>query len=68
MSTLDFIMNWEQGTATDNQVIDGFAKLVKSGMAWTLQGIYGRFATSLIDAGYINRDGDVLKYSQESDT
>ena len=52
MSTLDFIMRYEQGDCEDEQeVIDGFQHLIDSGLAWQLQGSYGRMAASLIEAG-----------------
>lgn len=65
MPSLDFIMAFEDGTASDREVIDGFANLVASGMAWRLQGVYGRTAKSLIDAGYIDADGNVLRYPED---
>jgi len=47
------IMEYEEGNMTDDQVIAFFQKLVDSGMAWSLQGSYGRTAKALIDAGLV---------------
>ena len=60
MTTLDFIIAFESGEVTDQECIEGFAQLVKSGLAWSLQGTYGRTAVALIEAGLIDRDGNVL--------
>jgi len=68
MAKLDIvtqIMAWEGGEMSDDATIDFFAELVANGMAWTLQGCYGRTAVALIDAGYISRQGKVLKYTGE---
>lgn len=52
MTTLDFIMAYEGGELEDEQqLIDGFQKLIDEGLAWKLQGHYGRTAKALIDAG-----------------
>lgn len=37
---------------TEEQYIEAFQSLIDSGVAWQLQGWYGRTARSLIDAGY----------------
>lgn len=50
----DFIMAYEGGTCTDDEIITGFQRLVDSGTAWRLQGSYGRMAHKLIDGGYIH--------------
>jgi hypothetical protein len=42
---------------TTEEQIELFARLIKSGMAWTLQGHYGRTAKYLIEIGAIDRDG-----------
>lgn len=55
MSDLDFIMAFESGEATEEEVIKGFQKLIDNGRAWTLQGMYGRTATRLIEAGLCHR-------------
>lgn len=47
------IIAYESGELTADEIITLFQHLVDSGMAWTLQGSYGRTAQSLIDAGYV---------------
>ena len=49
------IMNYEEGQMNEDETISFFQELINSGMAWTLQGHYGRTATALIDAGYCTR-------------
>ena len=64
MDTVNKIMQFESGTMEVNDTVDFFAELVKSGMAWTLQGSYGRGAKSLIDQGFISESGEVLTYPE----
>jgi hypothetical protein len=47
------IIAYEQGDLEDEEVIYLFQQLVNSGLAWQLQGSYGRMAASLIQAGTI---------------
>lgn len=47
-----FIMAYEDGTLEDDAAIEGFQYLIDTGMAWTLQGHYGRTAQAMIDEGY----------------
>jgi hypothetical protein len=59
-STLvDNIIAYEQGELNDREVVCLFADLVRSGMAWSLQGHYGRTANALIKEGWIDREGNV---------
>jgi hypothetical protein len=46
-----FIMDFECGEISEDRMIEGFQHLIDSGMAWSLQGFYGRTAQSLIEAG-----------------
>ena len=46
-----FINDFETGALDDEQVAEGFQHLIDSGLAWALQGAYGRTAAALIDAG-----------------
>lgn len=59
------IIEYESGELSSEDTLKLFSKLVKNGMAWTLQGSYGRAAASLIEAGYLDRHGNVLKQIEE---
>lgn len=51
----DKVIRYEQGEMNDNEVVSFFQELVNTGLAWKLQGHYGRTATALIDAGHVVR-------------
>jgi len=50
--SLDFIMAFEGGELTQDEVIEGFQQLINLGLAWQLQGMYGRTAKALIQEGF----------------
>lgn len=50
---VDWIIAYEGGELGESDILLGFQYLVNSGLAWTLQGHYGRTATRLIEAGLI---------------
>jgi hypothetical protein len=52
MSQIDKIIAFENGELDSEQTIQLFQELIDNGMAWTLQGFYGRTAKYLIDTGY----------------
>ena len=52
MDQVDKIMAFEQGDLDEEGVIELFQELIDSGLAWQLQGSYGRMARNLIEAGY----------------
>jgi len=52
LDLVDNIMAWENGEMELEEEVEFFQELIDNGMAWTLQGMYGRHAAYLIDAGY----------------
>lgn len=58
---IDQIMDYEMGLLNDSDTLDLFAELIKSGMAWSLQGHFGRTASALIEDGWLNKQGEILK-------
>uniref|UniRef100_A0A6M3LF60 DUF7417 domain-containing protein n=1 Tax=viral metagenome TaxID=1070528 RepID=A0A6M3LF60_9ZZZZ len=52
------IMAFEQGDLNDEETIELFQHLVDTGLAWQLQGSYGRMARTLIEAGYVTKGGN----------
>lgn len=57
----DQIIAYEMGELPRDEYLPLFGGLVKTGLAWRLQGSYGRAAARLIEQGYLGRDGTVLR-------
>ena len=55
------IMSYEEGALGDRATLALFSYLIKSGQAWTLQGHYGRAAKALIEGGWIDQRGNILR-------
>lgn len=45
------LMAFEAGEMDQDEAVNMFQRLINSGLAWQLQGFYGRTAQDLIDAG-----------------
>jgi hypothetical protein len=60
MPDIELIMAYEEGNLDDDGVLALFSQLIKSGAAWKLQGSYGRAAATLIERGYLDREGNIL--------
>lgn len=63
---LDRMILWEEGRLPWPDAVDFFSDLVTSGLAWSLQGTYGRTAQALIDSGYLDEYGAVLTYGEDA--
>lgn len=50
---IDGIIAFESGELDEDGIITLFQQLVDSGVAWQLQGSYGRMARALIDEGLV---------------
>ena len=55
MDQIDQIIAWENGDLDEEGTIELFQNLVNSGLAWQLQGCYGRMADRLIRAGLVTQ-------------
>ena len=62
---VDLLIAFESGTLGEADTVFFFAGLVKYGLAWTLQGSYGRAAMRMIECDLITPDGDLTAYAQE---
>ena len=47
------IVDYENDHLSDDEIVELFQELVDNGMAWTLQGHYGRTAVALIQMGLV---------------
>lgn len=47
------LTRFENGDLDDDETIDLFQRLVDSGLAWTLQGSYGRMTEALLSTGLV---------------
>ena len=63
---IDTMMAYESGELNEAETINFFAELVKTKMAWSLQGHYGRVASAMIDAGFISTEGEVTELANET--
>ena len=64
MRLINMIIAYETGELEADQTLDLFAELIKTGQAYKLQGHYGRTAEALIEQGYIDRQGNILKTTE----
>ena len=60
MDLVSQIIAYECGELDEAGTLALFSQLIKSGMAWSLQGSYQRAASALIENGIIAPDGTIL--------
>lgn len=66
MVPVEAIIEYEQGTLDGEGTLRLFAELVRTGMAWSLQGHYGRTAASLVRAGFLSPGGAVTDKGRDA--
>lgn len=54
-NALDYMMQFEDGTIASPDGVKLFQYLIDTGQVWTLQGVYGRTAMTLINNGLCHR-------------
>ena len=54
------LIAYEQGELDEEGAIALFSRLIITGLAWTLQGSYGRQAMRFIESGVLSRTGEIL--------
>lgn len=59
MNLTSKIMDFESGKLSEEKIFELFQELVDTGMAWQLQGYYGRLAQKLIEMGLIEPSASV---------
>jgi hypothetical protein len=64
---VDQIMQFESGMLNDTEIIELFSDMVKTDVAWSLQGHYGRAANALIEGGWLDKEGNILKHLKDYD-
>lgn len=57
---VDKIIDYEMGLLSDEEALELFAELIRTGLAWKLQGSYGRTAKHLIESGVITEKGEIV--------
>jgi len=57
VSIADRIIDYEEGNLGEEETLALFQDLVDSGLAWELQGHYGREAARLIEQGLVSWPG-----------
>jgi hypothetical protein len=63
---VDDIMRYEAGQMDTAEMLNFFSGIIQSGLAWQLQGHYGRVASQLINQGWLDQAGNILKTVPES--
>jgi hypothetical protein len=60
MTMIDRIIAFETGEIDDTEFLNLFSELIRTGLAWSLQGFYGRTAQQLIENDVISTEGVIL--------
>ena len=53
------VEGFAESDPTNEELMEAWAYLIKTGDCWNLQGFYGREATRLIQQGFVSKEGEV---------
>ena len=56
----DLLIKYEDYGLNDEEFLELFSYLIKTGRCWKLQGHYGRTAEEMIEYNYIDEEGNIL--------
>jgi len=65
---IDNIIRYEEGDMSEEEMIQFFQGLVNTGLAWSLQGHYGRTAMHLIEQGLVKVGEDLEEESSDDES
>ncbi len=70
LNVTDYICRYEEGDISEREYYELFQYLVDSGMAWKLQGFYGRQAAMMLEGGHLTHpdDEEALESNTEPST
>lgn len=68
MDQVTAIIAYESGELDEDATVSLFQDLVNTGLAWQLQGHYGRTAAKLIEAGLVTPPGSRREASRQDVT
>jgi len=66
-SEVDLIISYESGELSNEKTLELFSELIKTGKVWHLQGSYGRMAHQLIENGFLDNQGNILRQFEEDE-
>jgi len=58
---LDQMMDYESGELNDKETLQMFSGIIKNKLVYSLQGHYGRTANALIEDGWLDNNGNIIK-------
>jgi hypothetical protein len=58
---IDQMMEYESGELSDQETLNMYSEIIQHGMQYSLQGHYGRTASALIQDGWLDNNGNILK-------
>lgn len=64
MTNIEKLMAFEEGELDTDGVVELFQELVNTGMAWRLQGNYGRIAAMLVEQGVVKMPAEATTLSE----